>query len=120
MDTTPYRNALEAERETLTAALQELGVHNPENDADWVTAQTLTPEADANMVADHTEAYDERRATLAQLETRWNEVRYALEKIDAGTYGICEISGEVIEPERLHANPAARTCIAHKDDALDR
>ncbi len=36
------------------------------------------------------------------------EIRTALEKIKQGTYGICEESGEVIEENRLLANPLAR------------
>lgn len=36
------------------------------------------------------------------------EVTIALEKIAKGTYGICEISGERIDPERLEFIPWAR------------
>ena len=50
-----------------------------------------------------------------QLENRLLDVKRALEKIDNGTYGTCEVSGEQIEETRLDANPAARTSIAHKD-----
>ena len=39
----------------------------------------------------------------------------ALQKIKAGAYGVCEISGEPIEVERLAANPAARTTLANAD-----
>ena len=33
----------------------------------------------------------------------------ALEKIEAGKYGICEVSGEEIEADRLEAYPSAKT-----------
>jgi RNA polymerase-binding transcription factor DksA len=36
------------------------------------------------------------------------EVTIALDKIKKGTYGICEISGEAIDPERLAFIPWAR------------
>ena len=36
------------------------------------------------------------------------EIRIALNKIKQGTYGICEESGELIEENRLLANPLAR------------
>ncbi|MEK7091498.1 MAG: TraR/DksA C4-type zinc finger protein [Patescibacteria group bacterium] len=39
----------------------------------------------------------------------------ALAKIDAGNYGLCEISQEPIELDRLEANPSARTCKKHLD-----
>jgi len=67
-------------------------------------------------VADRTEEYDERRATLATLEGRYNNIRLALKKITDGNYGICEVSGEPIEEDRLEANPAARTCKAHMEE----
>lgn len=67
-------------------------------------------------MADRTEEYDTRRAELAELEGRWNDIRDALKKIDAGTYGVCEVSGEPIEEDRLIANPAARTCKEHMEN----
>ena len=50
---------------------------------------------------------------MKELEIRYNEVKEALKRIEEGTYGICRVSGEQIEPERLEANPAATTCIKH-------
>jgi RNA polymerase-binding transcription factor DksA len=46
---------------------------------------------------------------LEQLEAELAELQAALERIDAGTYGIDEVTGEPIAPERLQAMPAART-----------
>jgi RNA polymerase-binding transcription factor DksA len=37
----------------------------------------------------------------------------ALKRIDAGTYGICEIDNKPIEVERLRAIPWATRCIDH-------
>ncbi len=34
-------------------------------------------------------------------------------RIEDGTYGVCTVSGEEIETERLEADPAAKTCKAH-------
>ena len=39
------------------------------------------------------------------------EVEHALQKIDEGTYGVCEETGEQIPVERLKAMPTARTKI---------
>ena len=47
------------------------------------------------------------------LQARLTDVNVALGKIENGTYGICEVSGEPIEADRLEANPAARTNKAH-------
>jgi RNA polymerase-binding transcription factor DksA len=46
---------------------------------------------------------------LEQLEDELAELQAALERIDAGTYGIDEVTGEPIAPERLEAVPSART-----------
>jgi RNA polymerase-binding transcription factor DksA len=39
------------------------------------------------------------------------EIGLALERLDAGTYGICVECGREIGAERLQARPASRTCI---------
>ena len=115
---TQHKQQLEMMLDALTTELQSLGVENPDVPGDWVTSSQGTSEADPNDVADRTEEYNERRATLAPLETRYRNIVRALKKIELGTYGICEVSGEVIEPERLAANPAARTCLAHLDEEV--
>ena len=66
-------------------------------------------------IRDRVEDWDERRSTIAALETRYNNIKRALDKIEKGTYGICEISGQPIEAERLKANPAARTSQANQE-----
>src|ERR671930_108618 len=48
---------------------------------------------------------------LEQLEQELEELQAALERIDKGTYGIDEVTGQPIAPERLEAMPAARTNI---------
>ncbi len=42
------------------------------------------------------------------------EVRAALERLDAGTYGLCMRCGKPIDPERLRALPAARYDLQHE------
>ena len=48
-----------------------------------------------------------------ELVKRQRDIKAALEKMDKGTYGTCEVCDEPILKKRLEANPAARTCIAH-------
>jgi RNA polymerase-binding transcription factor DksA len=69
--------------------------------------------ADENEVADKMGELEDNTSIMNQLDKQLNEVNAALEKIDKGTYGICEISGEPIERERLEANPSARTSLKH-------
>lgn len=118
METEKFKIAMEAEFNKLNKEMKELGIKNPEVKGDWIErADDLdTVSSDLNDVADRTEEYDERRATLATLEGRYNDIRRALKKIADGKYGICEVSGEPIEEDRLEANPAARTCKAHMEE----
>ncbi len=53
---------------------------------------------------------------LEQLEEELGELQAALARVDAGTYGIDEVTGEPIDPARLDALPAARTNV---DTPLD-
>lgn len=62
-----------------------------------------------------TETFEREKdfSILEQLEAEIGDLDAALRKIDEGTYGICEVCGKVIQPERLEAMPGARTCIEH-------
>jgi RNA polymerase-binding transcription factor DksA len=113
-----YKTQLESLLADITKALEAISIHNPNNVADWVedTADIASPEADPNDVADLTEEWDERRATTAVLETRFNNICRALKKIEDGTFGTCEVCGGPIEANRLDANPAARTDKAHMEE----
>jgi RNA polymerase-binding transcription factor DksA len=53
---------------------------------------------------------------LEQLERELAELQAALERVDAGTYGIDEQTGDPIDPARLEAIPTARTNV----DGADR
>jgi RNA polymerase-binding transcription factor DksA len=115
-DITEAHATLVALKSRLTSDLEELAVHNPHTD-DWeLRLDDTVFTADENDRGDIGEAAEEKIATLALLETRYRNVVRALEKIATNTYGICEISGEAIEIERLRANPAARTCLHHLED----
>lgn len=46
-----------------------------------------------------------------QLQQRTEELEDALERLEAGTYGICESCGRPIDIERLEALPQTRLCI---------
>lgn len=59
------------------------------------------------------DAYDRDLALnlLSQEQNALYEIEEALVRIDAGTYGVCEISGEKIIKERLEAIPFARLTV---------
>jgi RNA polymerase-binding transcription factor DksA len=54
---------------------------------------------------------------LEQLEEELAELQAALERIDAGTYGLDEVTGKPIAAERLEAVPTARTNVDPRPSA---
>lgn len=114
MDTSVYKARLEEEKTKLEGELASIGRRNPSNPADWeAVPQDTGKEPEEGDTADNIEGYAENVGILTDLEIRYNDVLAALARIDAGTYGTCEMSGEAIEEDRLTADPAARTCKAH-------
>jgi DnaK suppressor protein len=61
----------------------------------------------------HTIAWERQQlsALLQAARARLVELDAALERLDAGTYGLCETCGRDIEPQRLAALPATRHCV---------
>ncbi len=117
-DLKPLKDALNKELKTLEEELKTVGTKNPEVPGDWVATEgdLNTDAADDAEVADGIENLETNTAVLTQLEKRLIEVREALEKMDKGTYGVCEICGKKIEDDRLNANPAAATCKEHMNE----
>jgi RNA polymerase-binding transcription factor DksA len=108
-----FKKLLEEEAKTLEGELKTVGRQNPDNPNDWVPVpdELDIDEADENETADRIESVANNDQVLGQLEPRYNEVKAALARIEAGTYGICAKCGEPIEEKRLEANPAATTCM---------
>lgn len=115
MDTSIFKAKLEEEKTLLLKELGRLGILDPET-GDW--GAILEPREDAEKAdtidqGDRDEEFAIRANVLGELEIRYRDIQDALKKIEDGTYGTCEISGQAIEEDRLLANPAARTCKAH-------
>ncbi|NMO93945.1 TraR/DksA family transcriptional regulator [Actinomycetospora sp. TBRC 11914] len=62
-----------------------------------------------------TVAYEraQTQALLRRARADLAEVDAAFGRLDAGTYGICEVCGRPIPGERLEARPTARRCVRH-------
>jgi RNA polymerase-binding protein DksA len=60
-----------------------------------------------------TELFEQEQAISLEMNERelLALVEHALERVDAGTYGLCERCGQPINPERLEALPYATHCI---------
>lgn len=114
MNTDAYKARLLEEKGTLETSLLTVGRRNPHNPSDWEPLPSeVGMEADQNDQAEKLESYAENTAILNDLEIRYNAVIEALSRIEKGTYGVCSVSGETIEEDRLNADPAATTCKAH-------
>ena len=66
---------------------------------------------DPDENASEVEEYADNVAIEGTLETELKDVNDALAKMEVGTYGICEKTGEEIPLDRLQAYPAARTLV---------
>lgn len=51
-------------------------------------------------------------ALVRQVQRHLAEVEAALQRLEGGTYGLCERCGQPIAEARLEARPAARTCVS--------
>lgn len=69
---------------------------------------------DEDENAFETALFDTNVALEQSLEKILNDISKAIEKIEKGTYGVCEKCGKEISQKRLEAFPAAKLCIKCK------
>lgn len=114
MNTAQYKEKLEGEKAKLEGEMGSIGRRNPAVQNDWESVPTETgTEADLADQADVVISSEENSAILADLEARYDTVIAALDRIEKGTYGVCEVCGGAIEEARLAADPTATTCVEH-------
>lgn len=112
-----YKNALLEEKARIEGELSGVGYKNPEIEGDWQPAPEKLNDitADENDVATGIERFEDNAAVEVELEARLLEVDSALNRIETGAFGVCRACGKEIEEDRLEANPAAATCIEHRE-----
>jgi RNA polymerase-binding transcription factor DksA len=110
-----FKKKLLAEKADLESQLGGIGRRNPSVAGNWeaTTGDIEVDSADENEVADKLEELEENTGIVTQLDKQLIEVVAALERIEKGTYGNCEVCGEPMEEGRLLANPSARISIKH-------
>jgi len=64
--------------------------------------------------ADEASELEKRLALVKRLEESLNDIEHALQKYEAGTYGLCDACGRAIERARLEAIPQASLCLICK------
>jgi DnaK suppressor protein len=83
------------------------------DDADPAGSHSMAPEQMAELASDASEKaimYGRMESESGELQ----EVREALERLENGTFGLCENCGEAIPLERLEAIPYASLCVKCK------
>lgn len=110
-----FGEMLKKEKALLVEELRRISQKSKEDPGGWTpkASELDIDRANDDEVADVFEDIGERMALETELEGRLIEVEAALNDIGNETYGVCETCGGAIEPKRLEANPAARTCVAH-------
>lgn len=117
MNTQSFKEKLEIEKKSLEEELGQIAIFNTETNMwDATPDQDMMGEIDDNDAADRFEDFEERTAMVTTLQARLIDINNALGKIEAGTFGTCEVCGNEIEADRLDANPAARTDKTHMND----
>jgi DnaK suppressor protein len=112
VDLDTMRARLESERASVQGALDDLHNRHPGSLEDEVEETPFD-----NHLADSATATVDREIdySLGESEERiLGAIDAALERIDGGSYGLCERCGRAIEPERLDAIPYATLCIEDK------
>ena len=104
------RSRLESERKRLTEELEQLKAsrHPTEERREGSPFGKREEEA--------TESFElEKRLVLEKrIRDSLAEVEHALQKFEKGTYGLCDICGQPIDPARLEALPQASLCLKCK------
>lgn len=98
------RHALTEAREQLVQQIREL---TPGHDV------SLDFDADFADRAQVAAEQDENRSLAGSLQQQLVQIDAALARIDAGTYGLCEVCGDAISDARLEVMPATPRCISH-------
>ncbi len=113
IDTNVYKVMLEGERDEILNDLKGMAVRDTVTGEFNTVNDASISEADELDLDNRNEDYEENSALTETLASKLKDVENALAKIENGTYGICEVSGEQIEEARLAVNPSARTCSMH-------
>ena len=113
-----FKKRLEEEKKLVEQELGNLGVRDEHTPGGWdATPGDIDDTAtEPDELADRIEELEGNEGEINEISAQKKNIERALAKIEEGTYGVCEISGEAIEKDRLEANPSARTCKAHIDD----
>jgi len=105
------KEKLEVNKNSIQKELESFASEDPNLKHNWDANFPSRDESDKDEQADEVTEYDNMLALEHSLELKLKDVKSALEKIENGTYGVCENCGKKITEERLFACPEAKTCL---------
>lgn len=107
-----------AEKQRVQAELAEIARKNPSNGGDFDGAfPEYGDEEDDNAreIADYTA----NKPLEETLEKMLRDVDKTLERVQAGTYGVCKYCNQPIDEKRLLARPTSSACVSCKKTLTD-
>lgn len=104
------KRQLKENKKRLEAQLESFATKDPHVKHDWDTRYPRIPEGSIEEAADEVEEYESNVEIEHTLETQLRDVNEALERIERGSYGMCEKCAHAISEERLRAFPEGRLC----------
>lgn len=104
------RSRLESERKRLIGELEQLkaSVRPPDERREG------SPFGKREEEATETLELEKRLSLEKRIRNSLVEIEHALYKFEQGTYGLCDICGQPIDPARLEALPQANLCLSCK------
>jgi RNA polymerase-binding transcription factor DksA len=109
VDPANARNRLEQERDRVSNLIAEMRQEGLDEEESAQSGELTHYDQHPADQASETFEREKDLSILEQLEDELAEIEAALQRVDEGTYGVDEVTGEPIDPERLDALPAART-----------
>ena len=101
------RSRLESEQKRLTGELEQLKASaRPANER-----REGSPFGKREEEATETLELETRLALEKRVRDQLAEIEHALAKFEDGTYGLCDLCGQPIDPARLEALPQANLCL---------
>jgi RNA polymerase-binding transcription factor DksA len=112
IDTDRFRGLLEEHQERLQKLIDH---HDLAGSSLSEEAGELSPGTDNHLADTASETYERELDEGLEEDAReqLREVQAALERLDAGEYGRCEVDGKPIPEERLEAVPWTTLCVEH-------
>lgn len=107
------RQRLDAERERLERLRAEMAERVADEQESGREELSHLDQHPAELGTE-TQDREQDQSLLEQLDGELADLEDAYARLEAGTYGTCEVCGRPIGEERLKALPAARRCTEHQ------